>query len=146
MKQGLVFVLASTMLLTAVASAHVFAPLPDGAPFRSPAKDDTASRSPSPAVKLAVEARQAPVPLQTRERPPLALPPTVETAVATPPPMSARSDSERGSFAKGAIEADGYKLVKSMAPGPDGTWRGRALRGNTEVMLTVDREGRVSAD
>jgi len=145
MKQGLVIVLASTVLLAAVAGAHVFAPLPDEAPFRSTAKAATGSRSLTTSLKPVVEARQAPVPLQTRERPTLALSPTVETAATTQPPVPAPSDSERR-FAKGAIEADGYKLVKSMAAGPDGTWHGRALRGNTEVMLTVDREGRVSAE
>ena len=79
-----------------------------------------------------------------RERPPVSLPPAVETApVAT---RATTPDAEGGSFAKGAIEADGYKFVKTIAPGPDGTWRARALRGKTEVVVTVDREGRVSAD
>jgi hypothetical protein len=51
---------------------------------------------------------------------------------------------EGGGFAKSAIEADGYKSVKNIVAGPDGTWRARAMRGNTEVALTVDRTGRVS--
>ena len=55
-------------------------------------------------------------------------------------------NAEKNGFARGAIEADGYKFVGTIAPGPDGTWRARALRGKTEVLLTVDREGRVSAD
>jgi len=147
MKQGHVFVLASSVLLAAVASAHVFAPLPDGTPFRSPVKAATASGSSASSSRPVVEARQAPVPLQTRERPPVALPPTVDTASAVPPPRTAAaSDGEGGNFARGAIEADGYRFVKSIAPGPDGTWRARALRGKTEVVLTVDRDGRVSAD
>lgn len=151
MRQGVVFVLASAVLLAGVASAHVFAPLPDGTPFQSSAKAATASGSPSassaPTSKPFVEIRQAPVPLQMRERPPVALPPALETAAATPAPQgSAPVDSEGGSFAKGAIEADGYKFVKNITAGPDGTWRARALRGKTEVVLTVDREGRVSAD
>lgn len=146
MKQGLVFVLASTVLLAGVASAHVFAPLPDGTPFRSSAKAATASGTPSSPSKPIVEVRQAPVPLQTRERPPVVLPPVLETAAATPPPATMPVDSEGGNFAKGAIEADGYKFIKNITPGPDGTWRARALRGKTEVVLTVDREGRVSAD
>jgi len=81
-----------------------------------------------------------------RERPPVASP-VVETAAAgMPAPQAPIVDAEKSGFAKGAIEADGYKFVATIAPGPDGTWRARALRGKTEVILTVDREGRVSAD
>ena len=146
MKQGVVFVVASTVLLAGVASAHVFAPMPEGTPFRSSAKAATLSSSPA-SSKPIVEVRQAPVPLQARERPPVALSPVVETAAATTVlPAGAPVEGEGGSFAKGAIEADGYKFIKNITPGPDGTWRARALRGKTEVVLTVDREGRVSAD
>jgi hypothetical protein len=147
MRQGFVFVLASAVLLAGVASAHVFAPLPDGTPFQSSAKAATPAPGQSSSSKPFVEIRQAPVPLQTRERAPVVLPPVVETASATPQPQAGiPMDGEAGKFAKGAIEADGYKAVKNITPGPDGTWRARALRGKTEVVLTVDREGRVSAD
>lgn len=93
--------------------------------------------------------RKAPVPLHLKEKPPVVLPPvaqTASTASAAPQPATAGPEGEGGSFAKGAIEADGYKFVKNMGPGRDGTWRARALRGKTEIMVTVDREGRVSAD
>ena len=40
---------------------------------------------------------------------------------------------------------DGYKNVQGLAQGPDGLWHGRAMRGNTEVQVTVDRAGNVSA-
>lgn len=154
MKQGVVFVVASSVLLAAVAAAHVMAPLPDGGPFQASAKAATASEAPSAskpvvdtaATKPLVEVRQAPVPLQMRERPPVVLSATVETASATMPAASTPAETEGGSFARSAIEADGYKAVKSIVPGPHGTWRARALRGRTEVVLTVDREGRVSAD
>ena len=43
------------------------------------------------------------------------------------------------------IEMDGYKNVQGIAQGSDGLWHGRALRGNTEVQVTVDRAGNVSA-
>jgi hypothetical protein len=59
---------------------------------------------------------------------------------------SSAGDVEGGGFAKSAIEADGYQSVKNVVTGPDGTWRARAMRGNTEVVLRVDRDGRVSAD
>ena len=151
MNQGVVFVLASAVLLASVAGAHVFAPLPDGTGSRGSAKAAASSGQIQSSVaqlstKPVVGMRQAPVPLVMRERPPVALPPAVETVAARTPAPSATSDGEGGNFAKGAIEADGYKFVKTIAPGPDGTWRARALRGKTEVVVTVDREGRVSAD
>jgi hypothetical protein len=150
MKQGAVFVVASTVLLAGVAFAHMSAPLPEGTPFGSSAKAATASVSASsvaPVSKAVVEVRQAPVPLQMKERPPVALPPIVETASATQPAQTMGAvEVEGGGFAKTAIESDGYKAVKNITVGPDGTWRARAMRGKTEVVLTVDREGRVSAD
>lgn len=149
MRQSIVFIIASTVLLAGVASAHVFAPLPDGTGIRASAKAPSTGQIQSAQVstKPVVETRQAPVPLVMRERPPVALPPVLETVAAkTPAPLSTTSDGEGSNFAKGAIEADGYKFVKTIAPGPDGTWRARALRGKTEVVVTVDRDGRVSAD
>ena len=43
------------------------------------------------------------------------------------------------------IEADGYKDVQGLAMGADGRWHGRAMRGNTEVAVTVDDRGTVVA-
>jgi hypothetical protein len=48
--------------------------------------------------------------------------------------------------AKAAIELDGYKNVRGLEKGPDGTWRGRAMRGRTEIAVRVDASGSVSAD
>lgn len=155
MKQGVVFVLASAVLLAGVTTAHIVAPLPDGAPLRSSAKaattSDAAPQALKPVVETSgvrplVEARQAPVPLQMRERPPVNLPQTVESAAVATPALAAATDAEGGSFARSAIEADGYRAVKNIVPGADGTWRARALRGKVEVVLTVDREGRVSTE
>lgn len=155
MKQGVFFVLASSVLLAAVAAAHFVAPLPDAAPFQSSAKAATASdpsfSSPKPVGDVPVskhlmEARQAPVPLQMRERPPAVLTQTVEIAAAAMPAAAAPSNVEGGTFARSAIEADGYKAVTNIVAGPGGTWQARALRGKTEVVLRVDQEGRVSAD
>ncbi len=153
MNQGIVFAVATTVLMATVAAAHIAAPLPDGTP-RGAAKAATGtvqtvqtSTGQLPSAKPAlVETKQAPVPILVRERPPVALP-AVETASATGmSPLTPMVDGEASGFAKGAIEADGYRFVKNITPGPDGTWRARALRGKTEVVLTVDREGRVSAD
>lgn len=152
MKHGVVLVVASSAILAALVGAHVVAPLPDGALAQGAAKVATASHTPSPtagaergasASTTLVEVRQAPVPLPMRERPPAVLAQPVDTVTVAIPPTA---DLGEGSFAKNAIEADGYKAVKNVVAGPDGTWRARALRGNAEVVLTVDREGRVSAD
>ena len=155
MKQGVVFVLASAVLLAAVAAAHVMAPMPEGGPLQASAKAATPV-DPAPAAarpvadmrvsRPLIDARQAPVPLQMRERPPVVLPAGLEPASVTTASMAPSPDVEGGSFARSAIEADGYKSVKNIVAGPDGTWRARALRGRTEVTLTVDQEGRVSAD
>ena len=45
-----------------------------------------------------------------------------------------------------AVEADGYKRVSVLGKASNGMWRARAYRGTTEVQLTVDGTGRVSAD
>lgn len=156
MKQGLTIVLATTVALATVASVHVFAPLPEGTSFRStakaagvPAPSPTATAAPT--AKTAIEPRQAPIPLPMRPRPAAwEAAPKIETAAAPPVgdpmPQNGVPQNSDGTFAKAAIEADGYKSVRNVAPGPDGTWRARALRGQTEVAITVDRDGRVSAD
>ena len=51
-----------------------------------------------------------------------------------------------GGAAKAAVEADGYKRVVVLGPGPNGTWRVKGYRGNTEVLLTVDEAGSVTLD
>jgi hypothetical protein len=48
-------------------------------------------------------------------------------------------------IAQKRIEADGYKNVQGLALGSDGLWHGRAMRGSTEVQVTVDRQGNVVA-
>lgn len=157
MNQGIVFALATAALAVTVAAAHVVAPLPDGTQRGSAKAATGAMQSPqvpspqlSSAKPVLVETRQAPVPLVGRERPPISAPAPataiVESASATTPAQQISGDAEGNGFARGAIEADGYKFVRNITPGPDGTWRAWALRGKTEVVLTVDREGRVSAD
>jgi hypothetical protein len=52
--------------------------------------------------------------------------------------------SGQAGIAQKRIEADGYKNVQGLAQGSDGLWHGRAMRGNAEVQVTVDRQGNVS--
>jgi hypothetical protein len=50
------------------------------------------------------------------------------------------------SGAKAAVEADGYRRVTILGPGPAGVWRARGYRGNTEVPLVVAADGSVSME
>ena len=50
------------------------------------------------------------------------------------------------SAATAFIETDGYKSVRVLSKSQDGIWRATALRGKTEVQITVDAQGNVSAD
>lgn len=67
----------------------------------------------------------------------------VDTAAATAPTTE---DAEGARLAKSAIERDGYKNVRVVAKSADGSWRGRARRGQTEVGVTVDAGGNVRVD
>jgi hypothetical protein len=60
------------------------------------------------------------------------------TATATEHPTS------RALIAQRRIEADGYKNVQGLARGADGLWHGRAMRGSSEVQVTVDKQGNVT--
>lgn len=61
------------------------------------------------------------------------------------PPLS--DDAKAGmAQAKAAIELDGYKNVRIVDKAPDGTYRGRAMRGRTEIAVRVDASGSVSAE
>jgi hypothetical protein len=42
------------------------------------------------------------------------------------------------------IQADGYKNVQGLSRGSDGMWHGKAMRGNTQVDVSVDARGNVS--
>ena len=56
-------------------------------------------------------------------------------------------DQGQANFAaKAAIEQDGYRNVRGLVKAADGTWRGRAMRGTTEISVIVDASGSVSAD
>jgi hypothetical protein len=63
------------------------------------------------------------------------------SAADTTPPVKMTE-----AVAKAAIEADGYKDVRALTRGPDGVWKASALRGQTEVLLSVGPTGSVSAN
>ena len=45
---------------------------------------------------------------------------------------------------KQQVRAAGLKDVKNLVRNPDGTWRGKAKRDNTEVAVSVDTAGNVT--
>lgn len=141
--------LSLILLGATVASAHVHTPLPENRPENRLEQPALAARpvTATPGPKYALDLKQAPVPLLIRERPAAWVPPKTrdDSAVA----MTA-ADAGDGTgdalWAKSAIQADGYKSVSHVTRGPGGTWRARAMRGASVVGVTVDREGRVTAD
>jgi hypothetical protein len=46
--------------------------------------------------------------------------------------------------AKELILRDGYTRVDDLKKGDDGMWRGTAWRGDKNMQVTVDKEGKVS--
>jgi hypothetical protein len=111
-----------------------------------------------PAVTTAPPDGQRVVPPLANQRPShwqtVTLPPAPdfsrrdEPARGIPRPDGTRPEgpgmSETG--VRALIEADGYRGVSGLARGPGGVWRGRALRGSTEIGVAVDTNGRVSAE
>jgi hypothetical protein len=138
-----------------VAGAHVFMPLPErsGALARSteqsrpppmalpthasalPARSATSLDAGRPPVPVLFSHRRAFVPANE------AASPLSSLAANTAPPGSMTEAA-----AKAAIEADGYKAVRALARGSDGVWKASALRGETEVLLSVGPTGSVSAN
>lgn len=156
------YVVLAVAFFGAVAGAHLITPAP-GATVSMPASRPgkatlvvVASRAPdaAPAVSAVLQTRP-PVPLFLPSRPSLIAKASAAVGlVSDPSPASDTSQQaattedakpQNASFAKTAIEQDGYKGVKGLAKGSDGLWRGRALRGVTEVAVSVDPSGNVSA-
>lgn len=72
--------------------------------------------------------------------------PSPPSVASLPPATKATPSAIDSAAAKAAIEACGYSEVSMLASGMDGTWRAKAYRGATEVEVTVDGAGKVSAD
>jgi len=82
--------------------------------------------------------------LQPASRPPTAATETTGWVRAEEPP--ARDVFLAEGAAKAAVEADGYKRITVRGRGPSGTWRVKAYRGNTEVVVTVEGTGSVTVE
>jgi hypothetical protein len=141
---GLIVVIAGT------ASASLFVgPSQPNPPASTPAARVAPPQRnvlPRPTPKPQFEIRQAPVPsLRVSARPhftPKAA--TPERAVREPAVPEGPKLGEDS--ARAAILADGYRSVLGLVQNADGQWTARVMRGRTEIEVTVDAEGRVSAD
>lgn len=125
--------------------ANAPVPEPNARPVASRATaPDSAVASPIMAASISLEAHQPPVPLVRTARN-LAMKTTPPAAEVPDPEMKAQDNLDERA-AKAAIEADGYKRVSVLGKSSNGTWRAKAYRGSTDVQLTVDSTGRVTAD
>ena len=123
------------------------------APVPEPSSRSIAPRATTPDSAVAssvvvasssLEAHQPPVPLVRTVRN-VTMKETAPTVAVSDPEVRTQDKLDEQA-AKAAIEADGYKRVSLLGRGTNGTWRAKAYRGTTDVQLTVDSAGRVSAD
>jgi hypothetical protein len=155
-----------------LATGYLFAPAPGASkslPVSDPAPIQAKAVTPAPArPETTLVASRPPVPLVTAPRPSVIVDrpigsasgdkPTSDTATVNGNPSSPNDTKPAADItqasatsgtdvtpAKKAIEFDGYRNVRDLAKGPDGVWRGRAMRGTTEVAIQVDATGNVSA-
>jgi hypothetical protein len=151
-------ILAPGLLLAAtaaVAGANVFVPFPEGAAALAHSTEQSRPPLMAPPTDVsALPARSAPS--WDAARPPVpvlfahrrSFVPATEAASTLAP--SDADAAPRGNMtaavAKAAIEADGYTGVRALARGSDGVWKASALRGQTEVLLSVGPTGSVSAN
>jgi hypothetical protein len=76
----------------------------------------------------------------------VATPPPASAAIIPEPPAPTQTANAPGSEnAVRLILADGYKSPQGVTRGPDGRWRGKALRGTTLVDVSVDGRGNVTS-
>ena len=151
-------------LLPLAELAAVIGILAGGYTMVSSAKDSAGTAAPAEATKpqavpppriaartaAPIPAARAPVPLLLSPHPPRDVPAAEVTpdGAAAPDtqtgPADEQATAEAAARAKALIEADGYKKVRDVARAPDGRWRGLAMRGATEVAVSVDDNGNVS--
>jgi hypothetical protein len=137
---------ALVAIVAGTASASLFLEAPSRNP--APTAPAVVSSPPEPAAiprptpRALFETRQDPVPsLRVTARP------TVVRKAAGTEGSEARNAASVGEAeARAAILADGYRSVRVLTRLGDGRWTARALRGSTEIAVTVDAEARVSAN
>jgi hypothetical protein len=97
-------------------------------------------------ASLAPEALRPPVPVLLAPRHVVASTGEAAGKTRAPGDDAAPLDKAGELAAKVAIEMDGYKGVRVLSRGPDGVWKALALRGQAEVLVSVDSTGNVSLD
>jgi hypothetical protein len=152
-----------------LASAYLIGPAPAAAtaPIAVLASASPATARPASAIAMAavtpskpastIKTLRAPVPLQIGKHDQYfdvsSVPDTVvpgSTAPGTAP--AAAGDGQQASAiaddatAKASIQTDGYRNVRGLVRASDGSWHGRAMRGSTEIAVSVDPTGNVSQD
>jgi hypothetical protein len=140
-------------VVAGTASASLFVAPSERPPRLAPTERAAANVVPStklaearPPAPARVEIKRPPVPL-LRASPKPFLPPPGAAEIPVEEPKVAAADS-RGldeAAARAAIQADGYKGVRNLAFG-NGRWSARALRGSTEIGISVGADGSVSAN
>jgi hypothetical protein len=122
------------------ASAAIFAPSPEARPpGPKPAK---ISGLVHPAAAAALDTGRSPVPLM---RLPKVTAPQIATLAEPPAQLPTATRRVTDSSAKAAIERDGYKGVSGLTCN-QGRCTGRALRGATEISVTVEPDGSVRSN
>jgi hypothetical protein len=147
--------LAITLLgvIAGTASAAIFVP--------PPAPEANRPRPPkvAQAVEVVKAAKLEPMPSLEHAKPPVpmanlpkrkpipqaAAPADRQQQAAATPSAPDLSDPSAAK-AKASVELDGYKGVRLVAQLPDGRWKARAMRGRTEIGVTVEPDGSVRAD
>lgn len=142
--QRALLALGFAAIVAGTASAGVFVPpeYEPGAP--KPTKPPQVPDRPS--APVVIETRRAPVPALPVARRTYVRPPAAEDVTASEQAWPSERPSVAQLAAKAAIEADGYKNVRIVGQTADGRWTARAMRGSTEVGLTVEADGNVRLD
>ena len=148
--------LASGML----ASAYLMGPAPAATnPTASATTSAAAPARPAPLLASATPAKPenripesrlkvlgAPVPLAVTKHDQYFDTSSVADTKAPPPGPTIEALTADDGAAKTAIEQDGYRNVRGLVRASDGRWHGRALRGSTEIAVSVDPNGNVAQD
>jgi hypothetical protein len=139
-------VIVGAHMITPAPGATASPPVASEAKKAQPAALAPRAQDPVPTARTAAIARP-PVPLLLSPRPAIkkAEEEMAAPQVAASDASQTTTSTQNESFAKAAIEQDGYKSVRGLAKGPNGSWRAMAMRGTTEVILCVDANGNVSA-
>jgi hypothetical protein len=99
---------------------------------------------------VSIKTLQAPVPLLLGKHDQYfdvsSVPDTAATTVLGSSDSQQVTATAEDAAAKASIQMDGYRNVRALVRAPDGSWHGRAMRGGTEIAVSVDSTGNVSQD